>query len=255
MIIPTVHLVGAGPGDPELITVKALRAIQSANAILYDALIPKELLVHAKRGCKILYVGKRSGCHSFSQQEINQMIISNAFKYEQIVRLKGGDPFVFGRAHEEISAAMNAGIHVEVIPGISSAIAVPESMMIPITCRGMSESFWVTTGTTQTGEISTDILLAARSTATVIILMAMSKLEEIMQIFVNNGRSDLPVAIIQEGCTGNSKMITGTASDIYNKAQQAAITNPAIIVAGNVVNIRYSLADNLHEELLALTHG
>src|SRR5688572_32299721 len=137
-----------------------------------------------------------------------------ALSHGRIVRLKGGDPFVFGRAQEEIEAAKGAGIEVEVIPGISSALAVPASQMIPLTCRGINESFWVTTGTTRSGDISTDIQLAAQSSATVIILMAMSKLEAIMDIFRTYGKSDTPVAIIQNGTTKKEKMVIGTVKDI-----------------------------------------
>ena len=129
------------------------------------------------------------------------LIIEYAESHGHVVRLKGGDPFVFGRAQEEIEAARLAGIRVEVIPGISSAIAVPASQMIPLTCRGINESFWVTTGTTQSGELSPDIRLAAQSSATVIILMAMSKLEAIMEIFREKGKAATPVAIIQDGTT------------------------------------------------------
>ena len=159
MPIPFLSLVGAGPGDPELITLKATKAISSADVILYDALANEELLEYASPKAIKKFVGKRFGCHALSQQEINNLIIEYAFSHGHVIRLKGGDPFVFGRAHEEIEAARNAGINVQVIPGISSAIAVPASQMIPLTCRGINESFWVTTGTTQSGEISNDIKL------------------------------------------------------------------------------------------------
>ena len=151
------------------------------------------------------FVGKRYGCHALSQEEINILIVEYAFSHGHVVRLKGGDPFVFGRAQEEIEAARQAGIEVEVIPGISSAIAVPAMQMIPLTCRGINESFWVTTGTTRSGDISSDIKLAAQSSATVIILMAMSKLEAIMDIFKEYGKQDTPVAIIQDGTTAEEK--------------------------------------------------
>ncbi len=206
MIIPFLSLVGAGPGDPELITLKAIRAIKNADVILYDALANEELLDYASPNAIKQFVGKRFGCHSLSQQEINAVIIDYAHTYGRVVRLKGGDPFVFGRAQEEIDAARAAGIEVEVIPGISSALAVPASQMIPLTCRGINESFWVTTGTMQSGEISPDILLAAQSSATVVILMAMSKLEAIMDIFSANGKKETPVAIIQNGTTDKEKM-------------------------------------------------
>lgn len=238
-----LQLVGAGPGDPELITLKAIKAIAAADVILYDALANEDLLLHARSTCIKQFVGKRYGCHALSQQEINQLIIEYASSHRRIVRLKGGDPFVFGRALEEIEAAKQQGIAVEVIPGISSAVAVPASMMIPLTARGINESFWVTTGTTQSGRISDDIRLAARASATVVILMAMSKLEEIMEVFASYGKSETPVAIIQDGTTPKAKMVTGTVRDIVFKAQYAGLGNPAIIVVGDVVKLSPALAD------------
>ena len=185
-------------------------------------------------------MGKRFGCHALSQQEINNLIINYSIKHSRIVRLKGGDPFVFGRALEEMEAAARHGIAVEVIPGVSSAIAVPASEMIPLTARGINESFWVTTGTTQSGKISEDIRLAAQSSATVIILMAVSKLEEIMDIFAGFGKSETPVAIIQEGTTPNGKMVIGSVRDIAFRAQYASLSNPAVIVVGEVVKLHPS---------------
>ena len=241
MELRSLCLVGAGPGDPELITLKAIKAIKNADVVLYDALANDALLEYASPNAVKLFVGKRYGCHALSQQEINSLIIEYVFSHGRVVRLKGGDPFVFGRAMEEIEVARNAGIPVEVIPGISSALAVPASQMIPLTCRGVNESFWVTTGTTQSGEISGDIKLAAQSSATVIILMAMSKLETIMEIFAEHGKSETPVAIIQDGTTEKEKMVIGKVKDIYYRAQYAAITNPAIIMVGEVVNLHPSL--------------
>jgi uroporphyrin-III C-methyltransferase len=237
---PILSLVGAGPGDPELITLKAIKAIASASVILYDALVNKELLNYAMPTAVKRFVGKRYGCHALSQDEINILIIEYARSHGHVVRLKGGDPFVFGRAYEEITAAQNAGIFVQVIPGISSAIAVPASQMIPLTCRGVNESFWVTTGTTQSGEISNDIKLAAQSSATVIILMAMSKLETIMDIFIANNKANTPVAIIQDGTTRREKMVIGKVKDIFFKSQYAELTNPAIIIVGEVVKLHSS---------------
>ncbi|AXY73328.1 uroporphyrinogen-III C-methyltransferase [Paraflavitalea soli] len=237
MSIPRLSLVGAGPGDPELITLKAIRTLQQADVILYDALANDALLSYAKPGAITRFVGKRYGCHALSQQEINQVIIECALAHGHVVRLKGGDPFVFGRAQEEIDAAREAGIPVEVIPGISSALAVPAAQMIPLTCRGINESFWVTTGTTQSGDVSADIKLAAQSSATVIILMAMSKLEAIMDIFAGHSKSDTPVAIIQDGTTAKEKMVTGMVRDIAFKAQYAGLANPSIIIVGEVVKL------------------
>ncbi|SFQ40361.1 uroporphyrinogen-III C-methyltransferase [Parafilimonas terrae] len=234
-------LIGAGPGDPELITLKAIKILQRADVILYDALANEALLEYALNAAEKIFVGKRYGCHVLSQQEINHLIIEYGTKYNNIVRLKGGDPFVFGRAQEEIDAAVEAGMEVEMVPGISSALAAPASEMIPLTCRGISESFWVVTGTTRSGELSNDIKLAAQSTATVIILMAMSKLEAIMEIFTGYGKGETAVAIIQNGTTPQSKMVTGKVRDIYFRAQHAALENPAVIIIGEVVNLKSKL--------------
>ena len=244
---PLLSLVGAGPGDPELITLKAINVLKKADVILYDALANESLLEYASPHAIKQFVGKRYGCHALSQSEINHIIIEYAFSHGHVVRLKGGDPFVFGRAQEEIEAARNAGIEVEVIPGISSVIAVPASQMIPLTCRGINESFWVTTGTTQSGEISKDIHLAVQSSATIIILMAMSKLEAIMDIFATHGKAETPVAIIQDGTTDKEKMVIGTVRDIAFKAQYAGLGNPAIIMVGAVVGLHPSqLAKNVN---------
>lgn len=238
---PLLTLVGAGPGDPELITLKAIRTLQKADVILYDALANESLLEYTRPQAIRKFTGKRMGCHYLSQQEINDLIISYGSKYNRIVRLKGGDPFVFGRAQEEMVAAANAGMEVEVIPGISSAIAVPASKMIPLTCRGINESFWVTTGTIKTGELSPDIILAARSTATVVLLMAMGKLEAIMDIFSREGKNETPVAIIQNGTLENEKTVIGTVRDICFKAQYEGLTNPATIIIGEVVRLHDSV--------------
>lgn len=234
-------LIGAGPGDPELITIKAIRCLQQADVILYDALANEDLLGYAAAGCITRFVGKRYGCHALSQEEINLLIVEYSYKHSSIVRLKGGDPFVFGRAQEEIETARKAGMEVEIVPGISSALAVPATQMIPLTCRGINESFWVTTGTTKSGELSADIKLAAQSSATVIILMAMSKLEAIMDIFSSQGKASTPVAIIQNGTTSEEKMIIGTVKDIFFRASAADISNPAIVVVGEVVNLHPSM--------------
>ncbi|HVI47033.1 MAG TPA: uroporphyrinogen-III C-methyltransferase, partial [Chitinophaga sp.] len=235
----------AGPGDPELITVKAIHAIRQADVVLYDALVNTALLEYASPHAIIQFTGKRYGCHTLSQQEINQLIVEMALAHGHVVRLKGGDPFIFGRAAEEITAAKEHGIGVSVIPGISSALAVPASQMIPLTSRGTAESFWVTTGTTRTGDISADIALAARSTATVVILMAMNKLEAIMDIFISQGRKDTPAAIIMEGTTPTARTVTGTVGDIALRAQAAGIGNPAVIVVGDAVSLQ-SLLQTQH---------
>ena len=244
---PVLFLVGAGPGDPELITLKALRVLREAKVILYDALANQSLLQYASPGCITKFAGKRFGCHTLSQQEINHQIISLGLKYGNVVRLKGGDPFVFGRAQEEIDAARSAGMDVRVIPGISSALAVPASQLIPLTCRGLNESFWVTTGTTANGDISPDIKSAAATNATVIILMAMSRLEAIMDIFSAAGKADTPVAIIENGTTEKEKVVIGTVRDIAFRAAFESMQNPSIIIVGEVVRLHPSfLKEKLH---------
>jgi len=234
---PLLSLVGAGPGDPELITLKAIRTISQANVILYDALVNEALLEYAAPDAIVRFTGKRYGCHTLSQQEINRLIVSEALAHGHVVRLKGGDPFIFGRAAEEIDAARQAGIPVAVVPGISSALAVPAGQWIPLTTRGMAESCWITTGTTCSGGIPEDLRLAAQSSATVVILMAMSRLEAIMDIFMECGKGEAPAAIIQDGTTSKERMVTGTVKDIACEARQAGLSNPAVIVIGEVVRL------------------
>jgi uroporphyrin-III C-methyltransferase len=249
--MPLLSLVGAGPGDPDLITLKAIKTIALADVILYDALANESLLDHASPKAIKHFAGKRMGCHSLSQQEINMLILEYAVTHERIVRLKGGDPFVFGRAQEEIDTARAAGIDVEVIPGISSCIAGPSSQMIPLTCRGINESFWVTTGTTKAGSISPDIHFAAKSSATVVILMAMSKLEEITDIFTAAGKSETAAAIIQDATTPREKMVIGKVKDIAFRAQYHNLSNPAVIVIGDVVNLQPSVVkEDTHKDFL-----
>lgn len=248
---PLLTLVGAGPGDPELITLKAIKALAAADVVLYDALANEALLEYAPKAAVKVFVGKRFGCHALSQDEINVLIGEYAFSHGHVVRLKGGDPFVFGRAQEEIDFARAMGIEVRLVPGISSALAVPAMQMIPLTSRGVAESFWVTTGTTRSGSISGDIQLAAQSTATVIILMAMSKLEQIMEIFAAAGKEKTPVAIIQDGTTDKERMIIGNVQDIVFRAEHAGISNPAIIVVGEVVNINRELVKEAAGKVVA----
>ena len=232
---PKLTLVGAGPGDPELITLKAINALRSANIVLYDALVAPEILKFIPEGTPAQAVGKRSGQHSYTQEEINELIVESAYLHGHVVRLKGGDPFVFGRATEEMEAARLNGIPIEVIPGISSSIAVPASIGIPVTARGVSESFWVVTGTTREGAISADIALAAKSTATVVILMGLRKIEEIMALFEAEGKGETPVAVIQNGTLANQKYIVGTVETITDLVGKEAIGSPAVIVIGEVV--------------------
>ncbi len=236
-----ISIVGAGPGDIDLLTVKAYKAIQKADVILYDALINEEMLNLTKVDCQKIYVGKRAGEHSYPQDEINIMMVQYAYSYGHVVRLKGGDPFVFGRGHEEINYADSFDIETEIIPGISSCIAVPELQKVPLTRRGVNESFWVLTACTRTGDLSNDIKIAAQSTATAVILMGMKKLPLIVAEFTKNGKAATPVMIIQNGSLENEKYALGTVENIIDKVKQEGIGTPAIIVIGEVVSLHPEL--------------
>ena len=234
---PRLSLVGAGPGDPDLITVKGIKAIADADVILYDDLASKTLLTYAKPKVEKIYVGKRVGKHSHTQQTINELIVHFAQEKGHVVRLKGGDPFIFGRGYEELEYAREFGIPCEVVPGISSAHAVPALQQIPMTSRGFSQSYWVVTATTKEGGLTLDVALAAQSTATIVILMGTKKLHEICDTFMQLGKEETPVAIIQNGTLKTEKMITGSISNIEVEAAKHSITSPAVIVIGEVVKL------------------
>ncbi|MFD1292239.1 uroporphyrinogen-III C-methyltransferase [Lutibacter holmesii] len=251
-ITPKVTLIGAGPGDPDLITVKGVKALSKAKVVLYDALINRELLAYAPNAEKI-FVGKRKDFHRYSQDEINELIVKSAFEYGDAVRLKGGDPFVFGRGSEEVDYIESFGIETTVISGISSSMAVPASQGISLTKRGVSESFWVITGTTSERKLSNDVFLAAQSTATVVILMGMSKLSEIVTIFKKYNKSEVSTAIIQNGTTKSEKLGLGTIDTIEEVVAHKKLSSPAIIVIGEVVkeSTKFrSFYENIRSEVL-----
>ncbi|WP_148781524.1 uroporphyrinogen-III C-methyltransferase [Aquimarina intermedia] len=235
-------VVGAGPGDPELITLKAIHALHSADVVLYDALVNEELLAYAPKHCEKIFVGKRKGCYTYQQAQINELIIDRAKSLKHVVRLKGGDPFIFGRGAEEIDEAQKHGIETAVVPGISSALAVPAYQGIPLTKRGAAESFWVITGTTKSHKLSGDVQLAAQSNATVVILMGMSKLSEIVSIFAAQNKANMPVAVIQNGTTIHEKFGIGTIDSIEHIVEDKNLSSPAIIVIGEVVAQRSFLS-------------
>jgi len=232
---PRVTLVGAGPGDPELITLKAIRALRQADIVLYDALVSEAILEMIPDGIPTQSVGKRAGEHSYNQDDINALIVESAYHYGHVVRLKGGDPFVFGRGAEEVEYAEKHGVQATVVPGISSAIAVPASANIPVTARGMSESFWVITGTTKAGDISSDVALAAQSKATVVILMGVNKLGEILALFGKHGKDHVPAAVIHNGTLPGQRNVIGTVATLPALAEAEGIGSPAVIVVGEVV--------------------
>ncbi|MCF0063538.1 uroporphyrinogen-III C-methyltransferase [Dyadobacter chenwenxiniae] len=227
-------LIGAGPGDPDLITMKGVKALQNAKVVLYDSLAHPSLLDYCPEDCVKILVGKRFGKTSCAQDDINALIVENARLYGEVVRLKGGDSFVFGRGYEEILYAAKHGIESEIIPGISSSYAAPALAGIPLTSRGLSESFWVITGTTKQHALSNDVHLAAQSTATVVILMGLHKLDEIVSIYADLNKFDESISIIQNGTLENQKVVTGKISNIAALAKASEIASPAVIVIGKV---------------------
>jgi uroporphyrin-III C-methyltransferase len=234
-----VYIVGAGPGDPGLITVKGLECLRRADVVLYDRLVAQELLTEASAHTEMIDVGKEPKRHRRSQDQINALLIEKAREGKIVVRLKGGDPFVFGRGGEECQALAQAGIRYEVVPGVSSAIAVPAYAGIPVTQRGVTTSFTVIAGHTGSSDSTIDWGAISRI-GTIIFLMGMEHLSEIVLQLVAHGRPvDTPAALVQEGTTLNQRIVTGTLADIVEKAR--SIHPPAVLVVGEVVR--------LHEQL------
>ena len=246
-INPKLTVVGAGPGDVDLITVKAIKVLKTADVVLYDALVNEELLDFVNPDAELIFVGKRRGCYRYQQEQINDLIVTYAKSHGHVVRLKGGDSFIFGRGAEEMEYAAGFGLETAVVPGISSSLAVPAYQNIPLTKRGSSESFWIITGTTKDHKISSDVALAAQSNATVVILMGMGKLAEIVSLFQEQGKKNLPVAIIQDGTTVREKIGIGTVDTIKQVVSEQELSNPAIIVLGEVVKHREQLK-NIQQE-------
>ena len=240
---PHVTLVGAGPGDPELLTLKGARALGEADAVLYDALVDERLLAHAPAHAPRVFVGKRAGRHHRSQDDINLLLVQHAFAHGHVVRLKGGDPFVFGRGHEELAYAETFGISTSVVPGISSCIALPELQGVPVTRRGVAESFWVLTGTTREGRLSDDVHAAARSRATAVILMEMRRLGDIADVFAAAGRAETPVLVVERGSTERERHVVGTVGDIAARVAAAGVGSPGIIVIGEVAGLHREATD------------
>lgn len=236
-----VYLTGAGPGDIELLTVKALRVVREADVIIYDRLANPDILKEAKSGCKFVYVGKEDSHHTLPQEEINEVIYQNALKYENVVRLKGGDPFVFGRGGEEGMYLKERGIKFEFIPGITSAIAVPQYAGIPVTHRGITVSFRVVTGHESTHKSSSQIPWENYKTDdTIIFLMGLHRLEYIADKLMQIGKpKEYPVAVISRGTTKDAKTVIGTLETIWELAKD--LPTPALIVVGEVVRLREQL--------------
>jgi len=236
-----VYLTGAGPGDIDLLTVKALRMVQRADVIIYDRLANPDILKEAKDNCEFVYVGKEDSHHILPQEEINEVIYQNALKYETVVRLKGGDPLVFGRGGEEGIYLRKRGITFEFIPGITSAIAVPEYAGIPVTHRGITVSFRVVTGHEAHNKGQSQIPWENyRTDDTIIFLMGLHRLEIITRKLREVGKpADFPVAVISRGTTKDERTVVGTLETIVELAKD--LPTPALIVVGEVVTLRKEL--------------
>ncbi|QKJ31106.1 uroporphyrinogen-III C-methyltransferase [Mucilaginibacter mali] len=235
-IIPQLIVMGAGPGDPELITVKGQRILQQADVVLYDNLANKELLNLTKEGCERIYVGKQPYGEYTTQEQIHEMIAHYAYTKGIVVRLKGGDPFIFGRGYEEVVFAKNLGIQAQFVPGITSMQAAGFED-IPLTHRSISEGIWVVTGTKKDGTLSADLRLAMQSNATVVIYMGMKQLPIIADTYIKEGRGDTPAAIIQHASLPQQKVAKGKIKDMPALATQQGLTYPAIIIIGQVTDI------------------
>ena len=240
-----VFLVGAGPGDPELITLKGLRCLRKADVVVFDRLICPNLLDEAPPQAQRVFVGKEPGHHSMKQEEINALLIKHALQDQLVVRLKGGDPFVFGRGGEEALALAYAGIPFEIVPGVSSAIAVPAYAGIPVTHRDLASSVTIVTGHGRSTSASSDVNWEALASlgGTLVILMGVETLSDITQRLLEGGLpSDTPAAVIQQGTVSEQRVVRDTVVEIAERARKANIKSPAVIVIGAVVALSDPLA-------------
>lgn len=243
--IGRVAIVGAGPGDPELITVRGLARIRSADVLVYDRLVAPELLTEAPAEAERIFAGKAKGYAALTQRQIEAVLIERARAGKQVVRLKGGDPYLFGRGGEEVAALIAAGISVELVPGISSALAVPAAAGIPVTHRDHSSALTVVTGHEDPAktESSLDWPWLAAAPGTVVILMGLSQLPQITKTLLAHGRAaDTPAAVIAAGTLPEQRVVTAPLVELAAAAQDAQLVSPALVVLGDVVRVRQQLA-------------
>ncbi len=233
----TVHLVGAGPGDPELITVRGLMLIKRADVIIYDRLVCDALLIQARPETELVNVGKEPGRHCRSQDDINAIIVDRARRGLTVVRLKGGDPFVFGRGFEELAACVAAGIDCDIVPGVSSAISAPAAVGIPVTSRGISRAFVVVTARTRAGESEQPLdYRALAAIDTIVIMMGRAKLREITLGLINAGRNPAePAACIERATTPQQRLVRAPLDAIADAVEREGLTAPVVTIIGDTV--------------------
>jgi uroporphyrin-III C-methyltransferase len=244
-----VVLVGAGPGDPELLTLKAVRAIACADVLLVDDLVDRRVLDHARSGARVIEVGKRGGCASTPQAFIERLLVHEALAGRRVVRLKGGDPFVFGRGGEEVEALRAAGIGVEVIPGITAGIAAPAAIGVPVTDRRHTQGVVFVTGHTKDGDSQPDWPQLARCGLTLVVYMGVSQCEEITQALMAGGlASSTPAAVIQAAHTDRQRSQVTTLNRLAREIREQGIGSPAILVIGDVVGLAGVAAEQVSPE-------
>lgn len=239
-----VYLVGAGPGDPDLITVKGRRCIAQADVLIYDYLAAEALLSHARPDCERIYVGKKGGDHTLAQEKINELIVAKASAGRIVTRLKGGDPFIFGRGGEEAEVLVAAGVPFEIVPGVTSAIAAPAYAGIPLTHRQFTSTVAFITGHEDPAksESNIDWQALAKGIGTLVFLMGVKNLPHIVERLRHHGRpAETPAALVRWGTTARQQTVVGTLADIVTHARQANMGAPAIIVIGQVVGLRDTL--------------
>lgn len=237
-----VYLIGAGPGDPELLTFKALRLLQQADVIVYDRLVSIDVLDMARRDAEKIYVGKQRDNHSLPQESINQLLIDLALAGKRVARLKGGDPFIFGRGGEEIESFIQLGISFQVVPGITAAAGCASYAGIPLTHRDHAQSCTFVTGHLKDGSINLDWQQLSRPNQTVVIYMGLAGLATICRSLMAHGcPADHPIAVIQQGTTRNQRVLTGTLVDMPKRVEQTEMEPPTLIIVGSVVTLHQQL--------------
>lgn len=241
----TVYLVGAGPGDAELITLKASRCISQADVIVYDRLVNKDLLTLKPAHCSLVYAGKRKHLHAMRQADINAALITHAQAGKVVVRLKGGDPFIFGRGGEEVDALAKAGIAWEVVPGITAASGAAAALSLPLTLRGQSQALTFVTAHRRDGELQIDWPLLLHSEQTVVVYMGLSLLTDISNELLRRGKAaSTPFTVVSNATRPDQQLVQGTLTDIADLARQAELKSPALLIMGmpasRATNARYS---------------
>ena len=240
----TVHLIGAGSGDPELLTLKAWRVMQRAEVVLYDSLVSEDILDMCASTAEKIFVGKRRANHALPQESINELLVKHALAGKMVVRLKGGDPFIFGRGGEELQEVVRHGIHFESIPGITAASAAASRTGIPLTHRDHAQSVKFVTACKKNGAPNNDYSELMDSSQTVVFYMGLHRLHEMTQGLIAGGRdSETPFAIISHASMPTQQVLIGTLSDIADQQAEAKLPTPALLIMGDVVTLYHEFAD------------